>query len=132
MRVEWTGKPENNPRRSNLLTVIELDFRGEPKGTSQMGTREMMVRTQLGLLVQSGTSTDGTFEPSFPVLCNNTKCRYEDTLPQSWKRRIEAKEVRCFQCNRSFFNIYTTKWHGNRNAWHQIKGLGMFDGADVE
>ena len=138
MRLEWTGKQpldqwinenlsERNPRRSNLWTVIELDFDGEPKGTSQMGTREMLVRTQLGLLVYK---TKRTFEPSFPVICNNKNCRYQDTLPQAWKGKIEAKKVRCFECNRSFFNIYTTKWHGNRNAWHQIKGLDMFDARE--
>ena len=48
---------------------------------------------------------EGKYEPTMWCVCNNKNCLYRHTLPVSWKHKIDDKQIRCFECQRSFFNV---------------------------
>ena len=81
---------------------------------------ELQVRSALGLLVPSYNDT-AQYEPSSWVECNNKNCCYQDIVPDSWRGKVLQKEVKCYQCNRSFFNINNEKTFERRSAWSDIK-----------
>ena len=91
---------------------INLGFTGVREITGQ----ELKYRFKLGLAAASYNTPEYEWEAQIWCKCNNKNCNYQHTLPVSWKRTIQNKDERCFDCHRSFFNINNEKTDGMNAA----------------
>jgi len=88
----------------NICILENPEVKMHPTTTGRMITQQELVDGMWAMDYQTMK-----YQPTMRCICNNKNCRYQHDLPVSWTWRIESKDVRCFECNRSFFNIKEVK-----------------------
>jgi hypothetical protein len=102
--------------KNDEMYKINLGFIGVREITGQ----ELKYRFKLGLAARSYNTPNYDWEAQMWCKCNSKNCYYQHTLPVSWKQRIVNKDIRCFECNRSFFNINNKKTDGLNMALRML------------